>query len=368
MQNKTIKVLEVCARLNIGGAQKVAANIGRYAPEDIDIWYLVFGSDVGEYEAPLIEMGHHIVHMPLRSHQPFFRRLCKFIKRESFDVVHCHTMYSCGIFMLAARLCGVRGRICHSHTSKDEAPQTLRRVLYKRLMRALTRLCATDYLACGQEAGNELYGERFFRRHGQVIKNGIETHKYAFDEAARGEIRASYGVSDAFVIGHVGHYVSVKNQSFLIDLFPELLRRRPDCVLLLFGEGEDREKLQAQIRRLNLQKHVRLMGNVNNVDRVLSALDTFVFPSLYEGTPLALIEAQANGLPCIISDQIPDDACLTDLILRCSLSEPNTWIRSILAASRPGDPGKYQYRIEQLYGSVEQSLHTLYRLFYRIAK
>ncbi len=368
MQKKKIKVLEVCARLNIGGAQKVAANIGRYAPKDIQIWYLVFGSDVGEYEPPLIELGHHIVHMPLQNNLAFFRALCKFIRQESFDVVHCHTMYSCGIFMLAARLCGVRGRICHSHTSKDEAPQALRRILYKRIMRALTRLLATDYLACGKEAGYELYGERFFRKHGRIVKNGIETHKYAFDETARKEIRASYGLSEAFVIGHVGHYVTVKNQSFLIDLLPELLRQRPNCVLLLFGDGEDRQKLQAQIERLNLQASAKLMGNADNIDRILSAFDVFVFPSLYEGTPLALIEAQANGLPCMISDQIPDDACLTDLILRHALSKPSAWIRSILAASRPGNCGEYQRRIEQLYGSVEQSMQTLYQLFYQIAK
>lgn len=363
MQKKKIKVLEICARLNIGGAQKVAANIGRYAPKDIQVWYLVFGSDVGEYEAPLIEMGHHIVHMPLQNNLAFFRSLCKFIRQESFDIVHCHTMYSCGIFMLAARLCGVRRRICHSHTINDESPRTVRRFLYKRVMRSMIHLFASDYLACGKEAGYELYGERFFRKHGRIVKNGIETQKYAFDETARREIRAGYGLSDAVVIGHVGHYVTVKNQSFLIELLPELLRQRPDCVLLLFGDGEDRQKLQTQIDGLQLQASARLMGNVNNIDRVLSAFDVFVFPSLYEGTPLALIEAQTNGLPCIISDQIPDDACLTDLIQRRSLSDPPAWVRSILSAARPRNCEEYRRRIEQAYGSIEASMQTLYQLF-----
>ncbi len=360
----TIKVLELCGKLNIGGAQLVAANIGLHAPDGYEITYLVYGDEVGEYEQEILARGHRIIHMapPRGNAKSYIRELTDLIRRGGYDAVHCHTMFSSGVVMLAAKRAGVRGRICHSHTAKDNTKLSVSRRAYRWFMRLLIHTCATDYLACGVEAGRALYGKRWFDRCGRVIKNGIDVRAFSYREEAAGQIREKYGLEGKFVLGHVGHYVDVKNQSFLIRLMPELLKRRPNAVLLMFGDGEDRKKLSALIEKYHLKDSAFLMGNVRNIDKILSAFDVFVFPSHFEGTPLALLEAQANGLPCLISDRIPEDACLTPLITRLPLDAPEQWIEKIISASRD-DNTDWAAEIESRYETVEQSMNELYQIF-----
>lgn len=355
-----IKVLELCSQLNIGGAQAVAANVGLYAPGDFRFDYLVFGDRVGDYEPELVGRGCRILHWapPSSGQLSFLKKLTTHLRREGYTAVHCHNMFSCGTVMLAARLAGVPCRISHSHTTKEECAETLPRRLYRALMRTLIRLCGNEFFACGTAAGNTLYGEDWFTRYGTLIPNGIDAASYGFSPENRELIRGQYGLDGRFVVGHVGHYVGVKNQSFLIRLMPRLLQLRPDAVLLLFGEGEDRAMLVSLIDELGLAGSVRLMGNVRNIRQVLSAFDVFTFPSLFEGTPLALLEAQANGLPCLISEAIPDDACLTDDIRRLS-ADPEVWAKAIAAAERTALEDR-SHILLQHYESIHDSMARIY--------
>lgn len=359
-----MKILEICAKLNIGGAQAVAANIAKYVDESIEFVYVVFGDDIGEYEAEIIAGGNRVIHIPSpdSGKLQFFKNLTAIMKSEKFDLVHCHTMYSCGIVMLAAKLCRIHGRLSHSHTAKDEMPQTASRKLYKAIMRFLMRVCGNEWLACGIDAGNELYGKKLFASRGKVIKNGIDISKYAFSEDNAKIIREKYGINGKFVVGHVGHYVSVKNQAFLIELMPEILKQNPNAVLLLFGEGSDREKLQNLIAAQHLEGYAHLMGNVDNINEVLSAFDVFAFPSLYEGTPLSLIEAQANCLPCIVSDRIPDDACLTEMITKLPLEKPKQWVKCLCGANR-ADFEMCANDIRNEYEDIQSSMKKLCEIF-----
>ena len=136
------------------------------------------------------------------------------------------------------------------------------------------------------------------------------------------------------MIGHVGHLTEVKNQSFLIRLMPEILRRQPRAKLLLLGEGEDRPKLEELILRLGLSDYVIMTGIVRNVSEHLSAMDVFAFPSLFEGMPLSVLEVQANGLPCVLSTNVPEDVFLTDLIYPVSLEAPEEWVDRICNSAR----------------------------------
>ena len=365
-----MKILEFPAKLNIGGAQAVAANIAKYADPSMEFTYVVFGDEVGEYEADIIAGGNRVTHMPEPgdNYLKFFSSILSLMKKERFDVVHAHTMLNCGLIMLAAKIAGVPGRISHSHTTNDESKKTMTRKAYQAAMRMLIRTCATDYCACGVKAGNILYGEKWFSRYGKVIRNGIDVRRFQFDPAVRGEIRRQYGLEDRFVIGHVGHYVTVKNQIFLIRLMEKLQASAPEAVLLLFGDGPDREMLDSEIRARGLQDRVKLMGNVRNISQVLSAFDVFAFPSLYEGTPLALIEAQANGLPCIISDGIPDDACLTAAIRKLSLESPQeAWISAILSGRRSSAEETIA-AIDAGYGTIETTMEELYRVFRKYSR
>lgn len=359
-----MNILEISAKLNIGGAQAVAANIARFADERFHFIYLVFGDEVGEYEAQIEAIGHKVIHIPSPTGNlgGYFRTLLEIMREEQIDVVHCHTMFNCGVAMTAAWLAGVKGRISHSHTIKDDSVKSQKRRIYNFVMRALIILFGTDYLACGVDAGQILYGKRWFSRHGRVIRNGIEIDRYRFNENTRDRLRRELGVEECFVIGHVGHYVHVKNQTFLLERMPQLLKQVPNARLLMFGDGPDRQTLQERIDKNGLADSVRLMGNADNIHELLSAFDVFAFPSLYEGTPLALIEAQANGLPCIISDAIPDDACLTDAVNKLPLDNADAWTDSILRARR-GDPDACARMLAQRYGDICDSLTELYAIF-----
>lgn len=364
-----MKILEFSAKLNIGGAQAVAANIARYAEKSMEFTYVVFGDEVGEYEADVIARGNTVVHMPEPKENlwKFFWSIVALMKRERFDVVHAHTMFNCGLIMLAGKIAGVPGRISHSHTISDEAKKSALRQVYLWLMRCLICCFGTEWCACGVDAGNILYGKKWFSRYGTVIKNGIDIDKYQYSDSARSRIRQQYQVTDSYVIGHVGHYVKVKNQAFLIRLMDEVRKVKPNAVLLLLGDGPDRGMLEEQIHQRGLEQNVRLVGNVSNVSEVLSALDVFVFPSLYEGTPLALIEAQANGLTCIISDAVPDDACLTDAVKKLNLEQPEScWVSALVDAKRI-DRKETAVAIKKCYGTIETSMEELYSVFRKYA-
>ena len=192
-----------------------------------------------------------------------------------------------------------------------------------------------------------------------MVKNGIDISKYSFSEQNRDYQRKFLQITDCFVIGNVGHYVSVKNQSFLINLMPEIRKKRENAILLLFGEGEDRERLQKAIDEQKATNYIKLMGNTDEVAEILSALDVFAFPSLFEGTPLALIEAQANGLPCIVSNLIPTDGCITKSVQRLPLVNEE-WVTGILNAQREISAESVN-ELYDVYEDVTDSMSTIYR-------
>lgn len=363
------KVMIICADLNIGGAQAVAARICKYAPDCYSFVYVLLTESTGQYEEDVIQKGGRVIHIPApaQGRCTFISTIYKLMRQEAVSVVHCHNMFNCGIVMAVAKLAGVPCRVSHSHTIKEGCSMTPVRICYQWVMRMLIRMCGNVFLACGVEAGHVLYGKKWFDRKGIVIPNGIDPYAYVYSEENRMAIRKLYGVENGFVIGHVGHYVEVKNQAFLIDLMEEIRVRCPEAVLLLFGEGEDRTKLEQKIREKKAEGYIRLMGNVRNIDQVLSALDVFVFPSLFEGTPIALIEAQANGLPCIISDKIPNDACLTEDVHIVPLDDVAAWAEAVTQARR-FDPTAKADVLMSCYESVQASMKRIYSIYDTKAK
>lgn len=360
------KILIIAASLRIGGAEKVARDIALYDTEHkYEYHYVVFGDEIGAYEAQLTDLGCRIFHLdsPGRNYFTFWRALRDLMRTHRYHAVHAHNMFNCGISMLAAKVSRVPVRISHAHSSLAESGGLVTGI-YERLMRLLILGCSTDLVACGVRAGVRLYGDRAFRQRGELVLNGINVAAYRFDPEARAELRRELGMEDAFLIGHTGHLMAVKNQRFLIERMPSILRRRPDARLLLLGEGPDRRMLEHQIRELGLQDKILLPGNRSDIRRWLSAMDVFAFPSLYEGMPLSVIEAQANGLACVISDGVPPDVHLTSLIRVLSLDAPEEeWTDAICAAGREPLGTGDMTAISRFDASV--SMERIYHLYHK---
>lgn len=361
-----IKVLIVPGKLYIGGAERVCRDIGYYSdPAQFQIDYLVFGDDIGAYEPELIEKGCRIWHFPSpdNGYSDFYRNLKKLILNERYHVVHCHTMFNSGIVLHAARRCGVRIRIAHSHSIQESSRRRLIQSVYEKTMRRLILHDATSCVGCGQAAGEWLFGRKPFQKKGILLLNGIELEDFRFNSSIREQIRRDHHWTDKYVIGHVGHLAPVKNQTRLVRLMPEILKTKENAILLLLGDGPDRSKLEGIIHELRLENSVILLGNVDNVNEYLSAMDVFAFPSLHEGTPLAVLEAQANGLPCVLSDRIPKDVQLTGLIRVLSLNDTDAaWGTTLTNVDRAqSDPIIDTLRSKGI--DKDNMLRTIYQIY-----
>lgn len=352
----------------MGGAERVAANISKYAPEgEFEFHYLVFDGHENVYGPEIEARGGKVITMPVPAsgYRKYISRLSKLMRENRYDAVHSHTMFNSGINLAVARIRGIPVRIAHSHTTKTERPVSRAQKVYEKLMQLVINRTATDLLACGVEAGEWLFGPKTFSKRGHVIRNGIDTDEFAFSEKKREAIREIYGLSkDDFVIGHSGTLIPLKNQEMLIRLLPQIKETVPNAHLLLLGKGEEKQldRLKKIASECGVTDSVLFCGGVMNVNECLSAMDVFAFPSLREGTPLALIEAQANGLPCVISDRIPDDAVLTDLVRPIPLEETDEWRMALIGARRI-DPTKYAEKIEAAGYSTKTSYDPIYRIY-----
>lgn len=359
-------ILHIAAALYIGGAEKVARDIGLFPdPDQYQNHYVVFGDKVGEYEQELIQHGCKIFHIdsPNTGYKKFVETLKDLIREYGYTAVHAHTMFNAGWAMYAAKSMGVPVRVAHAHSALENQGG-VRVKLYEATMRHMILSCATDLVACGEKAGIRLFGEKAYRQRGRLILNGIDTEKYQFNEEKRREIRNRLGLEDSFVIGHVGHLTGIKNQKFLLERMSQILEITPHAKLLLLGDGEDRTMLEGKIAELAVQDCVTMTGNVPNVGDYLSAMDVFAFPSLFEGMPLSIVEVQANGLPCILSTGVPKDVYLTDLIQPLGLDEPEKWAEAICNGKRK-NPQSYGELMKQSGFHVKEVMRKFYDVYER---
>ncbi len=262
------RILHVIAELGVGGAEKVALDLGLFmSVHGYESHYIVFGDNVGEYETILKDHNQKVFHFasPGNGYIRFFRQLLSLMRKNKYQVVHAHTMFNCGIVMLAAQMAGVPVRVSHAHSALLPKSSFLRK-RYEHLMQLLMFHCSTDLIACGLAAGKKLYGRKALTHGCKVILNGIDTQAFRFQESKRNIMRNRLGLNDAFVIGHSGRMVDVKNQQFLVKLLPHIQQIRPDARLLLLGGGEDRPMIEALINELSLNESVVVPGTVLNVN------------------------------------------------------------------------------------------------------
>lgn len=254
-----------------------------------------------------------------------YKSLYTFIKQNNYDVVHINiTSYMRVFDMLIVKYCGVKRRIIHSHSANEILPFS-RKIL--RPMRKLYDYTATDYFACSENAAKYLFSKKIYNKKKYVIiQNGIDVIKYKFSDTIRNQTRNILGLDKAkLLIGHIGRLTAAKNHYFLLEIFNEICKINPNAMLLLVGDGELKGEIENRIHKLKINKNIIMYGATSDVSSLLSAMDIFLFPSKWEGLGIAIIEAQCNGLPCYISENVPSAAIITDNVRQYNVEEGAKW-------------------------------------------
>lgn len=322
-------VLQVVTHMERGGLESMLMNYYRHIDRTkVQFDFLVHRQERAAYDDEIEVLGGKIYRLPRLvpwsiSYLSALNRF--FAEHPEYKLIHVHQDCLSAVILKVAMNHRVSVRIAHSHNAnQDKNLKYPLKLLYKRSIPKY----ATKLFACGKDAGNWMFNGAKY----QVINNAIETSTYTFSETRRKEVRRKLGIGEELVIGHVGRFNPQKNHPFLMDIFAALLKKEPNAVLLLVGGGEDMPKIQARAQSLGIADHVRFLGVRSDVADLMQAMDVFVLPSLYEGLPVTMVEAQASGLPCIISDKVPPECILTEgLVDIMPLSaSPETWAEKIL--------------------------------------
>lgn len=333
-----VRILEVVNAMDRAGLETMIMNYYREFDRDqILLDFLVHRDWRGDYEDEIEALGGRIYRAPrlYPQHWLSYRKFMRnFFAEHRYPVVHSH-IDSMSAFPLAmARECGVPVRIAHSHSeSIDRDAKLPIKVVARRKLPNV----ATHYWACSESAGAFLFGEQNLGKI-RVVRNAVDLEAYRFDAGARESVRRELVIADSqLVIGHVGRFSKVKNHAHLVRLLTELRARGVDAVLVLCGDGELHGDVQDMVEKTGLGSSARFLGVRDDVSRIVNSFDVFVFPSLYEGISLALIEAQANGLPVLASDAVSGESLLLPSTEGMSLGSPiGDWADAVIRLSRNG--------------------------------
>lgn len=331
-----LRVAQILNRMDSGGIEAVVLNYYRHinrSKVQFD-FYFAEGSRLPR-RAELEALGAGLYPIPPYSHPiAYHRALYSAFRQRGYKIVHAHLSTMSVFPLFAAWRARVPVRICHNHSTAHwgEGAKTL----LKYILRPFNKVFATDWFACGETAGRWMYGDKAFDAgRVTVLPNAIDTAKFAYDPAARKRLREELGIpQDAFVVGHVGRFMYQKNHQFLLKVFAELLKTRPNARLLLVGEGELEQQVRQQAQALGIQSKVVFTGARQDVDKLYSAMDVFCLPSRYEGMPVVAWEAQANGLPCVLSKNISPEASLSAEVTCLEAQRPAAWAATIIASQR----------------------------------
>ena len=251
-----------------------------------------------------------------RHHYVQYRKFWSdFFRKNRFDAIYFNTCDIVSIDMLRfAKKAGIPLRIIHSHSTGNQQSMKgfwgwVHRMTEKRNRKDIIKY-ATHLFACSEAAGKWMFGGYPFT----VVKNGINLSQYTYNTVARNDIRTSCGIKESKVAGFIGRFSKVKNPEFMLEIAEKMIEKNSDARVVMIGTGYLYDEIKAQIAARKLTDHVLLTGSVDNVNEWLSALDCLVMPSFFEGLPFVLVEAQAAGLPCVVSSNVSKEANLTGLV------------------------------------------------------
>ena len=364
--NDPIRILRVVGKMDRGGLETVIMSVYRIIDRQrIQFDFAVHTSQSGAYDDEILRLGGRIFHVPpyrVGNHLAYRSFWKDFFGRHGeYRIVHGHVRSTARIYLGIARRHGA-ATIAHSHNTSSGWGLA---ACAKWALQAGLSNSADLLLACSVSAGKWLFsnGGRS-RKPLYVVPNGVDIASCDFNPLARDRSRQGLGLGNRFVVGHVGRFHPQKNHEFLLRIFGAILKRRSDAVLVLAGDGPRRMRIKRMCDRMGLGEAVVFVGASNDVPGLLQAMDAFVFPSWFEGFGNVVLEAQASGLPCFVSDRVTAEVAVTDLVEFIPLGRCHEeWGKRILQGAHPESrTGRVAELVRAGYG-VESSARW-YEAFY----
>ena len=333
-----IRILHVIGVMNRGGAESMIMNLYREIDRTkVQFDFVEHSNERPIFDGEIEELGGHIYRCPRFIGKNYFsykKWWDKFFENEGKDyqIVHGHIGSTAAIYLNCAKKKG-KYTIAHSHSSGSD--YSLHSLMYS-LLSYNTRNIADYFFGCSVVAGIDRYGRKVVDNNDKfkVLPNAIDIKDYIYSFEERMNVRKKLGYNqNELVIGHVGRMTAEKNHTFVLEIFRCICEIEPNARLLLIGDGKLREELKQKVIALGIEQKVLFTGVRSDVNQLMQAMDIFVFPSIFEGLPVTMVEAQAAGLPCIISNKVPDECIITKGLVTIKNLEdsPEEWAKHILS-------------------------------------
>ncbi|MEN1970005.1 glycosyltransferase family 1 protein [Lentibacillus sp. N15] len=364
---KPVKILHVVGAMNRAGTETMLMNIYRDIDRTkIQFDFISYSDQEADYDQEIERLGGRVIRLGKTTS---IKQIYQAIKMYGpYHAIHAHTLFHCGIASIAARLAGVKIRIAHAHTTLDKSDRLLRK-LYIRFMRRLIKRFSTHLLACSAGAGRYLFGKSALTKSTYTyFPNVIDFESFLdVSKTAIGKFKLETGLGKHLIIGHAGRFIEAKNHAFLVEVTKFLQEKDPAVKVLFAGDGDLKDQMVAEVKKAGLGDTIHFLGKRNDISTVLHSMDVFVFPSLYEGLGLVLLEAQASGIPCVVSEAIQPEADIgLGLMKALPLAVgPSAWADNIISLA--ANKGRSQHDIitafEQKRYSIIQGIATLMEIY-----
>lgn len=345
---------------NRGGVETYIVNLAKHLGKAYELYFPMPDKQMDACCAPTQNCKFISVNIPHRKFLAYLMQWKKIMQREKFDVIYFNTCdVVCIDILKIAKWMGIPVRIIHAHSTGNQQSIQQCSSLYHRLSEKLSRATlhkyVTHFFACSQSAGDWMFDGRPYR----IIQNGIEIEKYHFSSVNRKKCRDQLGLTCEEAVGFIGRLSAAKNPFFAVEIASYLIQQEPTAKLVMIGDGELADEVRAHVQRAGLENHVFLTGAVDNVYQWMSAIDCLIMPSLFEGLPFVLVEAQAAGLPAIVSTNVSEEANISGLVQYLPLEQgAEAWAKEALSACDQSRKDVDQELIHAGY-SIQETANTV---------
>ncbi|MDR7073369.1 glycosyltransferase family 1 protein [Fictibacillus barbaricus] len=365
--DEPIKILHVVGAMNRAGTETMLMNIYRNIDRNkVQFDFISYSQKGAHYDEEIKSLGGNVIRIPrtlsIKEHYQAIKI------HGPYHAVHAHTLFHCGIAIIAAVLAGVKIRISHAHTTLDHNKSLIRKI-YFHFMRFIINHLSTNLLACSNGAGTYLFGKKaLLNEKYTYIPNVIDYSRFLNVPISDVKcFKDEESLDKSLVIGHIGRFIEAKNHMFLLEILKQVIKNDPTIKLLLVGDGDLRNHIEEQAKKDGIYEQINFVGVKDNIPTMLHSMDVFVFPSLYEGLGLVLLEAQACGVPCIVSEAIQPEADLKmGLVTKLPLAKGSeVWADNIIeiAGKKEKDINKIIQCFDDNGYSLTEGISRLFAIY-----